>query len=79
MKTIYWQMKRDVMMKAKTKSKPFHMMSDAEFQRTVFDGEIEPRDANNKLAVSVAKISKQYDLKAIIAGLSNENAANAKQ
>lgn len=56
-------------MKMKVKNNPLHMMSDVEFQRTVLDGEIAPKDANYTLSVSIAKISQQYDLTSVIAEL----------
>ena len=62
----------------KPKNKAHHMMSEDEFQRTVFAGEMDPKDAKHKLAGTVTRIASQYDLTALIAELGKDNALPGK-
>lgn len=78
MKMIYLPIQKEITMNMK-KNKPLHMMSETEFQHTVLDGEISPDEAHYKLAAIVARISNQFDMKAIMAGLENSTNSQDKK
>ncbi|MCV6895603.1 hypothetical protein OE181_25795, partial [Escherichia coli] len=53
----------------KMKNKNYHLLSERDFQRTIFDGEVSPEEAKYKLAVIAAKLKSQFSTPAIIAEL----------
>lgn len=62
MKMMRWQMP-----KGRVMNKNYHLLNDAEFQRTVFEGEISPEQAKHRMAIIAARIKNQFVVPEVVA------------